>query len=242
MVEHWYKRTVATKEELQSLQGKLMWISKVVRFSRIFVSRIIGEYRSLKSQKQKKTLSEETKKDLLWWKKFLDVFNGIELIIPNTVTCNVLSDATLTGAGAWNEDRCEFWSRKFPHFMQSAEYPIHQKEFLTVILEVKVWGQGWSGKRVAIHCDNSSVVETITNLKPKDIEMQRLLREFLYHVTTFKFEPVMIRIPTKDNRLADFVSRNHCVEDIQKEFAKSGVMKMAPIKVPDQMFGFVADW
>ena len=241
-VENWYRRTVATKEELQSLQGQLMWISRVVRFSRIFVARIISEYKSLKSQKQKKTLSEGTKKDLLWWRKFLDVFNGIELIIPNTVTCNVLGDATMTGSGAWNEALGEFWSRKFPWYMQSAEFPIHQKEFLTVIVEVKVWGPGWSGKRVAIHCDNVSVVETISNLKPKDLEMQRLLREFLYYVTTFKFEPVMIRIPTKDNHLADYVSRNHNVIDIQHEFAKFGVRKMVPIEVPEEMFGFLADW
>ena len=148
----------------------------------------------------------------------------------------------MTGCGAWNEVRGEFWSRKFPRFMQSAEYPIHQKEFLTVIVEVKVWGPGWSGKRVAIHCDNASVVETISHLKPKDLEMQRLLREFLYHVTTYKFEPVLIRIPTKSNCLADFVSRNHRVQDIQKEFAKFGVKNMVPIEVPEDMFGFIADW
>ena len=108
-VGRWYRRTVATKEELQSLQGQLMWVSKVVRFSRIFVARIISEQQSLKSQKQKKSLSDEVKKDLLWWKMFLDVFNGVELIIPQTVSCNILGDATLSGAGAWNEDFQEFW-------------------------------------------------------------------------------------------------------------------------------------
>ena len=32
----WYRRTVATKKDLKSLQGQLMWVSKVVRFSRCF--------------------------------------------------------------------------------------------------------------------------------------------------------------------------------------------------------------
>ena len=241
-VGNWYKRTVASKEELQSLQGQLMWVSKVVRFSRCFVARIIGEQKSLKSQKQKKKLSEEAKKDLLWWKMFLDVFNGIELIIPQTVACNVLGDATLSGAGAWNEVLGEFWSRKFPPFLQSPNFPIHQKEFLTVIVQVKVWGAGWSGKRVAIHCDNVAVVQTINHMKPKDKELQRLLREFLFYVTTYKFEPVLIRIPTKDNHLADFVSRNHNSLDIQEEFAKYGVEKMESVPVPDHMFSFLADW
>ena len=109
-IDIWYRRTVATKRELQSLQGQLMWVSKVVRFSRCFVTRIIAEQKSLQSQQQKKTLSSDLKKDLLWWKLFLDVFNGVELLVPQTVACNILGDATLTGAGAWDEAAGMFWS------------------------------------------------------------------------------------------------------------------------------------
>ena len=240
-INNWFRRTVATKEELQSLQGQLMWVSKVVRFSRCFVTRIIAEQKSLKSQKQKKKLSHELKKDLLWWKMFLDMFNGVELIIPATVCCNVLGDATLSGAGAWNENLKEYWSRMFPLALQSPTCPIHIKEFITVILEVKMWGAKWSGKRVAIHCDNEAVVQTINNLKPKDPEMQRCLREFLYYVTTFKFEPVMVRIPTKENFLADFISRNHNTEDINKLFMDYGVAEMKNINVTDDLFDFLAE-
>ena len=241
-VSKWCRKTVASKEELQSVQGQLMWISKVVRFSRCFVSRIISEQKSLKSQKQKKTLSGEVKKDFLWWKMFLDVFNGVELIIPATVSCNVLGDATLSGAGAWNEVTKEYWSAKFPFEMQSPYYPIHQKEFLTVIVQVKIWGANWSGKRVAIHCDNVAVVQTISHLKPKDPELQRCLREFLYYVTMYKFEPVMVRIPTKDNDLADFISRNHDKNDIEKKFSQYGLKDMSRVEIHDAIFSFVADW
>ena len=241
-VEKWYRRTTATKEELQSLQGVLMWVSKVVRFSRCFVTRIIAELKSLKFQKQKTNLSMDIKKDLLWWKQFMATFNGVELIIPTTVSCNVLGDATLSGGGAWNEERKEFWSRKFPFQYQSPDYPIHLKEFWTVLVQLKTWGRFWSGKRIAIHCDNASVVDTINFLKPKDSELQKCLREFLYYVTLYKFEPVMVRIPTKENHLADFISRNHNVEDIQKEFLKFGVKQMDPIVINDDKFTFIADW
>ena len=241
-ISKWYRRTVATKEELQSLQGQLFWVSKVVRFSRVFVTRVIAEQKSLKSQKQKKQLSHDLKKDLLWWMMFLDKFNGIELIIPSAVNCNVLGDATLSGAGAWNDDLKEYWSRKFPRPLQSPDFPIHQKEFITVILEAKVWGASWTGKRVAIHCDNVAVVESINKLKPKDHEMQRCLREFLYYVTFFKFEPVLVWIPTKDNFIADFISRNHDPVDIMKKLNDSGAPVMKQIEVTDEMFNFIADW
>ena len=241
-IDIWYRRTVATKKDLQSLQGQLMWVSKVVRFSRCFVTRIIAEQKSLKQQKQKKTLSSEIKKDLLWWKLFLDVFNGVELLVPQTVSCNVLGDATLTGAGAWDEAAGLFWSRKFPWMMQSADTPIHLKEFLTLIASVRIWGHRWSGLRIALHCDNSSVVETINNQKPKDPLMQQCLREFLFHVTTLKFEPVMVRIPTKDNFMADYISRNHDHIDILNKFEEHGAKKMVSVVVPDDYFFFTADW
>ena len=241
-IDIWYRRTVATKRELQSLQGQLMWVSKVVRYSRCFVTRIIAEQKSLSNQKQKKPLSHDLKKDLLWWKLFLDVFNGVELLVPQTVACNILGDATLTGAGAWDEAAGMFWSRKFPRTMQSADVPIHLKEFLTLIISVRLWGHKWSGLRVALHCDNSSVVQTINHQKPKDPLMQQCLREFLFQVTTLKFEPVMVRIPTEDNFMADFISRNHRVEDIMEKFSQYGVKKMEFVPVPDELFIFTADW
>ena len=241
-VNKWYRRTTATKEELQSLQGVLMWVSKVVRFSRCFVTRIIAEHKSLKFQKQKTTLSNDIKKDLLWWKQFMVTFNGVELIIPITVSCNVLGDATLSGGGAWNVVRLEYWSRKFPFQYQTPDYPIHLKEFWTVLVQVKIWGSFWSGKRVAIHCDNVAVVQTINCLKPKDPELQKCLREFLYYVTLYKFEPVMVRIPTKDNSIADFISRNHSIQDIEKMFLENGLSNMKPVAIPDAQFEFIADW
>ena len=241
-IDIWYRRTVATKRELQSLQGQLMWVSKVVRFSRCFVTRIIAEQKSLQSQQQKKTLSSDLKKDLLWWKLFLDVFNGVELLVPQTVACNILGDATLTGAGAWDEAAGLFWSRKFPRMMQSADVPIHLKEFLTLIISVKLWGHRWAGLRIALHCDNSAVVQTINYQKPKDPLMQQCLREFLYQVTTLKFEPVMVRIPTDENFMADFISRNHFEEDILRKFSQHGVRKMECVTVTDDMFSFTADW
>ena len=166
-IDKWYRRTVATKQELQSLLGQLTGISKVVRFSRCFVSRIIAEQKSLKAQKQKKTLSHDIKKDLLWWKLFLDVFNGIELLVPPTVACNVLGDATLSGGGAWDEVNGFLCSRKFPLEMQSPDVKIHIKEFITLIISVRTWDHNWTGLRVALHCDNVAVVETINCQKPQ---------------------------------------------------------------------------
>ena len=238
----WSRKTVATKQELQSILGKLIWISKVVRYSRCFVSRIISALKTLKHQKQKATLTEAVKKDFKWWAKFLNVFNGVELLVPTTVFASVLGDACPMGGGSWNEQAKEYFSRRFPHALCDTIYPIHLKEFWCVIIAARLWGHLWSGKRVAIYCDNEAVVKTVTNQKPTDKELQNCLREFFFHVCAFKFQPVLIRISSCDNSVADFISRNHDPEAIGKMFLSKDIMEMKEVKVDDKMFEFIGDW
>ena len=89
----WLARTVATKSEIQSILGKLMWVAKAVRMSRCFVLRIIAETKTLKTQKQKVTLSSEIRKDFLWWHTYMSIFNGVELIVPSFVSVQIAGDA-----------------------------------------------------------------------------------------------------------------------------------------------------
>ena len=238
----WARKTVATKEELQSILGKLMWVSKVVRFSRCFVSRIIGVLKGLRTQKQKVTLSKEIKKDFLWWSEFLPVFNGIELLVPDTVFCSVLGDATPQGGGSWNEREKEYFSRAFPAHLQDPNIYIHVKEFLVAIAAAKVWGHYWEGKRIAIYCDNEAVVKSMIYQKPQDPELQKCLREMLFLACKFHFQPIFLRISTDDNDIADFISRVHDPVEITAKFAARGLTNMKYVNLEDDYFNFVADW
>ena len=238
----WSRKTVATKQELQSVLGKLMWVSKVVRFSRCFVARIIGVLKGLKSQKQKVTLDENVRKDFLWWSVFLPVYNGIEILVPNTVFCTVIGDATLQGGGSWNEREEEYFSRKFPLHLRHHHVYIHLKEFLVAIVSTKLWGHLWEGRRVAIYCDNEAVVKTMVYQKPKDPQLQKYLREMLYLVCKFRFQPVFMRITTVDNDIADHISRVHDPETIDAKFKSRGLHSMKEVVVPDGHFDFIANW
>ena len=238
----WYRKTVATKQELQSILGKLMWISRAVRHSRAFINRIISEIKKLTAQKQKITLSQDVRKDLLWWFKFMEVFNGIELIIPNDVSINIAGDACPMGLGAWNLDSQEYYSGLFPLHLQDPQIPIHVKEFVCIIVSVKLWGPKWEGKRVQIYCDNDAVVDVLNFHKPKDIKMQSLLREFLFYVCTFNFSPVASKIGTKENLIADFLSRNFNPVDAVSFFIKQGLGPLKNIPLHDSVFEMKADW
>ena len=172
----------------------------------------------------------------------MDVFNGVELLIPDTVYCNILGDATLAGGGTWNEMEKEFISRMFPVHLQGAAIYIHLKEFWMVILAVKVWGSKWTGRRIGIYCDNEAVCKSIIYQKPKDLELQRCLRELLYYVCKYKFQPIILRVSTKDNDIADYISRVYDNFSINQMFIKKGLEGMKQIEVTDDMFDFVADW
>ena len=238
----WLHKTVASKSDLQSILGKLLWVIKTVRFSRVFVSRIIAEVRKLPKQSSKTKLSLEIRKDFLWWDSYLKVFSGVEIIPPTTVCQSVLGDAYPQGGGSWNPVRNEYFSMQFPEYMCSAETPIHIKEFIVVILSVRLWGESWSGQRIIIHCDNDSVCDTCTSQKPHDLSMQKLLREFLYWVCRFNFHPILQKISSKDNHIADFISRNHDHEDITAYFIKNGHLNQKKLIIPSTWFNFVAEW
>ena len=238
----WSRKTVAKKQELQSILGKLLWVSRTVRFSRVFVSRIIAEIRKLTSQSTKTTLSLEIRKDFLWWDKYLEAFSGVELIPPTTVCQSVLGDAYPQGGGSWNPVLSEYFSMRFPEYMCSPDTPIHIKEFVIVLLCIRMWGVNWAGQRIVIYCDNDSVCDTCTYQKPHDRDMQKLLREFLFWVCRYNFFPIVHKIGTKENHIADFISRNHNEVDIATFFSKNNFPSQSKVDIPLEWYNFVADW
>ena len=97
-------------------------------------------------------------------------------------------------------------------------------------------------KRVLIFCDNDAVCDVESYMKPKDDKMQRLLREFLYWVCLFNFSPVVSKIGTKENSVADFISRNFSSSDFESFCLKQNLPKMTEILVNDTDFDLVAEW
>ena len=241
-LQKWSRKTVATKTDLQSILGKLLWVSRAVKYSRCFVLRIIAEVKKLTFQSQKITLSNEVRKDFLWWETFMSLFNGVHLLVSNTASLQIAGDACPMGYGSWNPERNEYISSKFPHHLQDPQVPIHLKEFICVILAIKKWGQSWSGKTIEIFCDNDSVCDVITYLKPKDDQMQKYLREFLFWVCFFNFHPIVSKISTKENDIADFLSRNFCKTDADLFFERENFPTQTKLEIYDSDFVFKANW
>ena len=241
-LKKWFTRKVAKKSELQSILGKLPWVSRAVKFSRCFVARIIAETKKFKYQTQKITLSEAVRKDFLWWQKFMSIFNGVHLLVNSEPSEQISGDACPMGYGIWNPNSNEYFSSKFPIYLQDPQIAIHIKEFICIILAIKKWGHSWAGKTVQIFCDNDAVCDVIFYLKPKDPEMQLYLREFLYWVCTFNFHPIVSKIGSKENDIADFLSRNYSEKDASLFFARENLPPQKKLFLTENDFTLQADW
>jgi hypothetical protein len=68
------------KKELQSLLGKLNYVSQCVRPGRLFVSAPLNWLREI-SDVDTVSIPEDFKLCLLWWKTFLPMHNGISMML-----------------------------------------------------------------------------------------------------------------------------------------------------------------
>ena len=237
----WLKKTSCTKRALQSLTGQLLWVARCVQHSRCFLSRLLAGLRMLSEQHHKMTLTQDMRMDILWWYTYIKEFNGVSFIIdPLNTTLTYAGDACKRGTGAYHGS--EYWSRLLPDQMCGDLPPIHLKEFYVLLISIRLWGPRWSGQAVELYCDNTAVVEVCTKQKPRDLEMARFLREFLLLVVTYKFYPVVKKISTEDNWIADFLSREFDPEAHRCFFDKHEMSPMTMIDVPDYHFSFTASW
>ena len=250
----WLRRTTISKKDLQSLLGKLFWIAKVVKHARVFLGRMLEQLRSMVGMQDNKKvkLLDETRKDILWWATFLHHYNGIEMIAnedPIQLSYDQLldsphdicaGDATPVGGGAWHG--YEYWCCSLPVPLQDPQIPIHVKEFWVLIVSAKLWGETWTGRAVVLYCDNDAVCEVLWRKKPRDQMMLFLLREFLHIVVTCKFFPVVRKISSKDNHLADHISRRFDETAAAKLFSESGLSGMVRVIAKRNFFEFSATW
>ena len=86
------------------------------------------------------------------------------------------------------------------------------------------------------------MVDTINHKKPKDPALLSLLREFLFISVTYKFIPVVRKIGTKENYLADHISRRFDSASATKMFCDAGLTDMLRVVVPDKSFQLTDYW
>ena len=242
LLTEWENKRSCKKKELQSIIGKLCFVCKCVRQSRVFLNRLLEVLRSVewKNNTQIK-LSDEFHKDVKWWMMFMETFNGVAFIPPvvwEEPDVTMATDSCLDGCGGICAN--QYFHKKFPHFISIQELPIHKLEFLAVLVGARTWGVSFSGLKIRIYCDNKAVVDVINSSKTKDPFMATCLRELWLVVSRCKFELRAMHLPGEENRVADWLSRWHLDQKYQETFNRfmSGDSMLEEMFIDDEMFKF----
>ena len=100
LCKNWAHKITATKRQLQSLLGKLLYIHRCVRPSRLFVNRMLALLRtSLNDHNIRLTYTFQ--RDIAWFNMFLDKFDSKTMIHhQGSPQIHVFVDASLSGVGA----------------------------------------------------------------------------------------------------------------------------------------------
>lgn len=79
LLHSWLTKKSATKRELQSLVGKLVFVSKCVRQSRVFIARMLCLLRRVALPHHRINLNAEFRRDIQWCSGARQ-FNGVTVI------------------------------------------------------------------------------------------------------------------------------------------------------------------
>ena len=244
LVNEWQGKSKSTKIELQSLIGKLQYITKCVLQSRVFLNRLLEVLRSMKGSKSVK-LTKSFQKDLKWWSMFIDKYNGVSFIpsaIWNEPDVTFATDSCLVGCGGICEG--EYFHIGYPKKIRDQQLPIHSLEMLAVLLGVRIWGARLQTLKIQIYCDNEPAVRVINSGKTKDTFMGSCIRELWLEVSKYGFQLRAVHLPGEQNRVPDWLSRWDCGQtyrDLFHQFIGGEPEKYNEIMIDENLFDFSGD-
>ena len=239
----WERKSFTMRREVESLVGKLQFISNVVKPGQLFVSRLLAELKTMEWGKRYK-LSWQCKKDVLWWKSFLPTFQGTGILwlldVPE-IDAEFAVDACLKGAGGVRDT--EFFRIQFPPSLTRQNLDITHYELWAVILAVRLWGPKLTGKIVRIRSDNEAVATIINSGRSRDGRLQSQLRELVWWLVHFQCKVKSVHIFGQKNKLPDLLSRWGEGPHIEREFdALTEGRSMTKGDVLLQWFKFQHPW
>ena len=240
----WLDKAKASRVELQRLLGKLSFVSKCVRQSRVFLNRLFEALRKVQRGHHCMELTMEFRMDIIWWITFLRTYNGVS-IIPSPVYSapdHVFStDACLSGCGALCTD--SYFHSVFPNSILEQVLDINCLELLTVVVSIKLWGHQWCGLSIEIFCDNSTTVLAINSGSSRNSFISKCLRELWLLCARFEIMLRAKHLPGIENRLADYLSRWHLRPDYySQQFFSSLDYELNEVMIDPSNFDFECNW
>jgi len=219
LVHVWLNTSGATKTALQSLIGKLAFVSACISPGRIFMQRMLNELHMLTHKQQRFHPSREMRADLEWWSLFLASYNGVSLIRSEPQITNQLpfcTDASLHGIGRFYDGR--FFHATHPQFITKQSLHINALEILAVTVSVKLWASVLPRRRILILTDNKSTELALNSGKSRVPFTQACLPELWLYAARNDFKISAQHIVGSQNVIAGCLSHWDLNTSYQQQF------------------------
>ena len=163
MLQEWKSKAFASRQQLQSLLGNLLYIHKCVKPARTFINCMLQLLRE-NYDKNSISLTHEFRRDLRWFLKFVRSYSGTSFIDHKPIEASIELDACLTGfGGCWGN--CVY---HVPIEKRYKKLAITQLETLNILVALRLFAPYWHRKKVHVKCDNLAAVQVLTSGKTRD--------------------------------------------------------------------------
>ncbi|XP_068753186.1 uncharacterized protein [Montipora capricornis] len=239
-LHQWLEKSTYTKHALQSLLGKLSYVSACVRPGRVYMCRLLNALRDTTSRRSARRITDDMRADIAWWIYLLQHYNGVSVILSNVTISNpylFACDACLSGC----VPVCfgEYFKRCFPPAILAFTLHINVLELLTVVVTVKLWATSLQGLNVELHSDNTACIAAINNKSSSNVHMQCCLHELWLILSVHNIFLVVHHVPSKENSLADSLNRYNS-DFSARQFVDNyaATHELVEISLQDTLFSF----
>ena len=204
----WSDKRMVTKNELQSLLGLLLYITKCVKPARFFLNCMLQLLRD-NTNTDCIALTTEFFKDLNWFQVFLVSYNGVTFYHQPPIRKAIYLAASLEGLGGSYDNFV--YALQIPRGFR--DYDIAHLEILNIVVALKIWGQAWANKSIEFKCDNLAVMEVLSLGKARETITVTCAINIWLLAAIFNINIIVTHIRGRDNCLADLLSRWYQTED-----------------------------
>lgn len=200
-----------TKRKLQSIIGKLNYVTSVVYGGRFFLRRLCDVLAHLRQPWHRTRVTVEMRNDIRWWLSFGLVFCSKPLTMVSQRPCSAAAvsiDACGRAAGAFfmgDSAYTEFSSMN----KDAPALCINHKEILALLPALQKWAPFLANKQVHVYSDNVCAVQSINKGSSRHPLVMESLRSVFWLSIWYNFRIKCHYYPGQRNVLADAVSRLH---------------------------------
>ena len=200
----WLRKDFATKQQIQSLAGKLNHIALCVRPARRFMSRILETLRDIKDAARIE-ITQDFKLDVRWFCEYAKFSNHRILLEPRLPFLNLECDACPKGGGGCSD--AEFFEVVFPQEYRE-QFNISQLEAFNLVLTLKTLTPvSLTHARILIKTDNTGAKHALSTGRTRDPILAACAREVWLFSAVKQVDILIHHAPGETLVLADALSR-----------------------------------